>query len=119
MLGRRFGRPLVLRTLRDPARLTGIEQAFARNDLLVLFCCQALPILPELSCLLAGVARMRPARFLFGYAMGVVPFAFIVAHGGAISTPDNLTPAILTAIGVSVTLLAAWTVLTRRGRQHH
>lgn len=119
LLGRRFGRPLVLLTLRDPARLAGIEQAFARNDLLVLFCCQALPILPELSCLLAGVARMRPARFLFGYAMGVVPFAFIVAHGGAISTPDNLTPAILTAIGVSVTLLAAWTVLTRRGRQHH
>lgn len=84
----------------------------------MLFCCQAQPILPELSCLLAGVARMRPARFLFGYGVGVVPFAFIVAQGGAISAPDNLTPAVLTAIGVGVTLLAVWTVLARRGRQH-
>lgn len=117
LLGRRFGRPLVLRTLRDPARLSEIERAFAKNDLLVLFCCQALPILPELSCLLAGVARMPPRRFALGYAVGVVPFAFIVAHGGAISAPDNLTPAILTAIGVSVTLLLAWGVLVRRGRR--
>jgi uncharacterized membrane protein YdjX (TVP38/TMEM64 family) len=117
-LGRRFGRRALLRLTGDPARLKGIEQAFARNDLLVLFCCQALPILPELSCLLAGVARMSFGRFAFGYGVGVVPYAFIVAHGGAISAPDNLTPAILTASAVSATLLGAWTLLLRRGRQH-
>lgn len=54
-------------------------------------------------------------RFLFGYAVGVVPFAFIVAYGGAISAPDNPTPAILIAIGVSVTLLLCWTAFVRRG----
>lgn len=115
-LGRRFGQPVLRRLYRDEARLAGIEAAFARNDLLVLFVCQALPILPELSCCLAGVARMRVGRFLFGYAVGVVPYAFIVAAGGAASAPDNLTPAILTCIGVSVALLAVWTVLVRRGR---
>jgi uncharacterized membrane protein YdjX (TVP38/TMEM64 family) len=114
-LGRRFGRPVLRRLYRDEARLAGIEAAFARNDILVLFVCQALPILPELSCCLAGIARMPLRRFLFGYAVGVVPYAFIVAAGGAASAPDNLTPAILTCIGVSVTLLAAWTVLRRRG----
>ncbi len=114
-LGRRFGRPALARLYRDEARLAGIEAAFARNDLLVLFVCQALPILPELSCCLAGVARMRVGRFLFGYAVGVVPYAFIVAAGGAASAPDNLTPAILTCIGVSVALLLAWTLLVRRG----
>jgi uncharacterized membrane protein YdjX (TVP38/TMEM64 family) len=115
LLGRGFGRPFLLRLYKDPARLAAIEAAFARNDLLVLFCCQALPILPELTCVLAGISRMPPGRFLLGYAVGVVPFGFIVAWGGAISAPDNLTPAILTAIGVSVTLLVLWSVLVRRG----
>jgi uncharacterized membrane protein YdjX (TVP38/TMEM64 family) len=113
-IGRRYGRPGLLRLYGDEARLAGIEAAFARNALLVLFCCQALPILPELSCCLAGIARMPLRRFLFGYAVGVVPFALIVAAGGAASTPDNLAPAIYTAIGVSVTLLLAWTALRRR-----
>lgn len=107
-LGRVLGRPVLLRLLRDPARLDAIETAFARQDMAVLFTCQALPILPELSATLAGVSRMALPRFLFGYAVGVVPFAFIVAWGGAASSPDDLRPAILTVVGVSLVLLLSW-----------
>jgi uncharacterized membrane protein YdjX (TVP38/TMEM64 family) len=113
-MGWRFGRPILLRLFKDDVRLKGIEIAFARNDLLVLFVCQALPILPELSCTLAGISRMRFIRFLFGYAVGVVPFAFIVAYAGSISTLREPGPAIYTAIGVSVTLLLVWTFVRRR-----
>jgi uncharacterized membrane protein YdjX (TVP38/TMEM64 family) len=113
-MGWRFGRPVLLRLFKDGARLKGIETAFARNDLLVLFVCQALPILPELSCTLAGISRMRFIRFLFGYAVGVVPFAFIVAYAGSISTVSEPGPAIYTAIGVSVILLLVWTFVRRR-----
>lgn len=108
VMGRRAGRPILARLLRDPSRLDGIERAFARQDMLVLMTCQALPILPELSATLAGVSRMAPLRFLLGYAAGVIPFAFIVAAGGAASSEDDLRPAILTAIGVSVVLLGIW-----------
>lgn len=113
-LGRRFGRPILVRLFKDEKRLEGIEQAFARNDLLVLFVCQALPILPELSCTLAGIARIGFWRFLFGYAVGVVPFAFIVAYAGSISTISEPGPAIYTTIGISVTLLLLWTLVQRR-----
>jgi uncharacterized membrane protein YdjX (TVP38/TMEM64 family) len=113
-MGWRFGRHILLRLFKDDVRLKGIEIAFARNDLLVLFVCQALPILPELSCTLAGISRMRFIRFLFGYAVGVVPFAFIVAYAGSISTLREPGPAIYTAIGVSVTLLLVWTFVRRR-----
>lgn len=113
-MGWRFGRPVLRRLFKDDARLRGIETAFARNDLLVLFVCQALPILPELSCTLAGISRMRFIRFLFGYAVGVVPFAFIVAYAGSISTMRDPGPAIYTAIGVSVILLLVWTFVRRR-----
>jgi uncharacterized membrane protein YdjX (TVP38/TMEM64 family) len=107
-LGRSLGRRALMRLFKDDARIAGIETAFARNDLLTLAVCQALPILPELSATLAGIARMHPLRFLAGYALGVVPFAFIVAAGGAASSPDNLRPAILTAIGTTVVLLLIW-----------
>jgi uncharacterized membrane protein YdjX (TVP38/TMEM64 family) len=113
-LGRTLGRGVLLRLFRDEARLADVEAAFARNDLLTLAVCQALPILPELSASLAGIARMRPLRFVAGYALGVVPFAFIVASGGAASSPDDLRPAILTAIGASATLLILWRLVARR-----
>lgn len=113
-MGRRLGRPVLARMLKDPDRLAGIEAAFARQDMLVLVVCQALPILPELSATLAGIAQMPLRRFLAGYAAGVVPFAFIVAAGGAASTPDDLRPAILTAIATSATLLLLWRVVQRR-----
>lgn len=109
MMGHRFGRPILSRLFKNDAKLADIEHAFAKNDLLTLFVCQALPILPELSCTLAGIARMRFRRFLFGYAVGVVPFAFIVAWAGSISTLSEPGPAIYTAIAISVGLLLLWT----------
>ncbi|MCZ8333675.1 MAG: VTT domain-containing protein [Rhodobacteraceae bacterium] len=114
--GRLAGRPILRRLFKDAARLTEIEIAFARNDILTLAVCQALPILPELSASLAGIARMHPARFALGYAAGSIPFAFILASGGAASSPDDLRPAILTAIAVTATLLLLWRRLARRPR---
>lgn len=114
-MGRRIGRPLLLRLYKHPAKLQEIEDAFSRNAVLTLFACQALPILPELSCTMAGVSRMPFARFVSAYAVGVVPFAFVVAWAGSKSTLSDPTPAIYTAIGVSVALLLAWRFLSRRG----
>ncbi len=115
-LGRIFGRPILQRLFKDDTRLAGVEAAFARNDLLTLAVCQALPILPELSATLAGIARMNPLRFALGYGLGVIPFAFIVAAGGAASTPDDLRPAILTVIAITAILLILWRLLLRPRR---
>lgn len=114
LVGRSAGRRVLQRLFRDEARLADMERAFARNDLLTLAVCQALPILPELAATLAGIARTPPLRFLAGYALGVVPFAFIVAGGGAASSPDDLRPAILTAIGTTSFLLVAWRLFLTR-----
>lgn len=118
ILGRVVGRPVLARLFRDEARLDAIEASFARNDVLALFVCQALPILPELACCLSGIARMNPVRFLSAYAVGVVPFAVIVAWAGSVSTIANPGPAIYTAIGVSASLLLAWRLLQRRVLVH-
>lgn len=117
ILGRVIGRPVLARLFRDDARFEAIEASFARNDVLALFVCQALPILPELACCLSGIARMNPVRFLSAYAVGVVPFAVIVAYAGSVSTIENPGPAIYAAIGVSAALLLAWRLLQRRVTQ--
>ena len=114
-MGWRIGRPLLLRLYKNPAKLQEIEDAFRRNAVLTLMACQALPILPELSCTMAGVSRMPFLRFVAAYAVGVVPFAFVVAWAGSKSTLSDPTPAIYTAIGVSIALLLAWRFLSRRG----
>ena len=115
-MGRRLGRPLLARLYKDPTKLLAIEAAFHRNAVLTLFACQALPILPELSATMAGVSRMNFARFVGAYAVGVVPFAIVVAWAGSVSTLTDPTPAIYTAIGTTVSLLLVWRLLTRRNK---
>lgn len=110
-LGRFAGRPILARLFRDQDRLAEVEAAFARNDLLTLAVCQALP---ELSAALAGIARMSPRRFALGYGIGTIPFAFILASGGAASSPEDLRPAILTAIALCALLLILWRLLLWR-----
>ena len=117
LLGRHYGRLIFFRLFKDKQRMSGVEEAFAKNDLLTLFVCQALPILPVLSCTLAGISRMSPVRFALGYSVGVVPFAFIVAYAGSISTLADPWPAIYTAIGISAGLLLAWMALLRSRRR--
>ena len=115
-MGRRLGRPLLAPLYKDPTKLLAIEAAFHRNAVLTLFACQALPILPELSATMAGVSRMNFARFVGAYAVGVVPFAIVVAWAGSVSTLTDPTPAIYTAIGTTVSLLLVWRLLTRRNK---
>ena len=114
VMGRRVGRPLLARLYKNPAKLQAIEEAFNRNAALTLIACQALPILPELSATLAGVSRMNFARFVGAYAVGVVPFAIVVAWAGSVSTLSDPTPAIYTAISVTVSLLLVWRLLKQR-----
>lgn len=112
-LGRRFGSRLLVRIYRDEVRLAAIQKSFETNGLLVLFVCQALPILPEVSCCLAGTTKMPFPKFLLGFSVGTIPVAAIVAYAGSISTLSNPTPAILASIGITVTLWAMWTLLNR------
>lgn len=117
-LGQRYGERLLTMLFReDEARIAAIRNNFARNDLLVLFVCQAIPILPELCCCLAGIAKMPLRRFLFGYGVGVVPFATIAGYAGSISTASDPMPAITAATGLTTSLLIAWMLVQRLNRK--
>ncbi len=116
-LGRRYGTVLLARIHRDERKLAEIEAIFAERGLLVLFVCRAVPILPEVSCCLAGATRMPFGRFMTGFAIGTVPYAVIASHAGAVSSLDDPLPAILVFVALPGVLWLCWYFLFLRKRQ--
>lgn len=116
-LGRRHGVAVLSRIYRDRARLAAIEAVFARRGLFVLLACRALPILPEVSCCLAGATRMPLRRFAVGFSIGTVPYAAIAAFSGSRSSVDEPLPAILAMIALPASLWLCWQVFGNRERQ--
>jgi uncharacterized membrane protein YdjX (TVP38/TMEM64 family) len=111
-----YGPGLLHRINKDAAKQQEMARIFTRYGGLVLIICRAMPILPEVSCCLAGATRMPFMKFAAAFALGTVPYALIAAYAGSRSSLDNPTPAILTAMVLSLLLAGAWTVLLRRYR---
>lgn len=114
LISRRWGEGLLLRVLRDPHRLAEMRHAFEGNGFAVLLICRALPILPEVSCCMAGLTRMPWLRFVTAFVIGTVPYACIAAYAGSRSSLANPTPALLTAAVLSGGLWLIWAVWLRR-----
>ena len=113
---RRYGPGLLNRIAKNKDSLDEMFEMFGRYGIVVLVICRAAPILPEVSCCLAGATRMPLKRFLPAFLLGTVPYALIAAYAGSKSTLDDPMPAILTAVGLSAALSIAWMVLIRRHR---
>lgn len=109
-----YGPGLLRRINKDQARQDEMERVFAKYGSIVLLICRAMPILPEVSCCLAGATRMGFGKFISAFMMGTVPYALLATYAGSKSSLDDPKPAILTAIALSVLLGGAWLILLRR-----
>jgi uncharacterized membrane protein YdjX (TVP38/TMEM64 family) len=118
-LSRRYGTALLARIYRDERKLDEMCAVFSESGLFVLLICRALPILPEVSCCLAGATRMPFARFLAGFAVGTVPFAAIASYAGSVSSLDNPLPAILVFVALPGSLWLCWYFFLRTRRKNH
>lgn len=113
-LSRHFGTTLLQRIYRNGDKLNEIQQAFNRSGPWVLISCRALPILPEVSCCMAGATRMEFIKFLPLFTLGTVPYALIVTYAGSVSSLERPQPAIITAITISLLLWGSWYLIVRR-----
>ncbi len=113
-LSRRFGTKALRRICPDEKRLEEAVALFSKRAPLALLLCRASPILPEVSSCLAGAAKMRFSRYLAYFGMATVPYAFVAARAGSISTIDDPRPAMAAAIGISLTLWLLWWRLAAR-----
>lgn len=109
-----YGPGLLMKIYKNPEKLHEMESIFSLHGSMVLIICRALPILPEVSCCLAGANRMPFWRFLLYYAIGTVPYAFIAAYAGSQSSLSEPKPAIFTAIAIPLFLWSAWFIFLRK-----
>lgn len=103
-LGRRYGLRLLARITPDPVRREVMTAIFSRYGVITLIVCRALPMLPEISCCLAGATRLPLSRFLPAYLLGSLPYAVVVTYAGSISSIDNPWPALIMAALLSLVL---------------
>jgi uncharacterized membrane protein YdjX (TVP38/TMEM64 family) len=110
-----YGPSLLRRIQKDDAKRAEMTEIFARYGVVVLVICRALPILPEVTCCLAGATRMRFPKFLAAFMLGTVPYAAIATYAGSRSSLADPTPAIVAAIALSAVFAGLWLLLLR----HH
>ncbi|WP_181919362.1 TVP38/TMEM64 family protein [Alkalilimnicola ehrlichii] len=70
------------------------------------------PLLPEVLSALAGTGRMSAKRYYLYFAIGNVPFSFLAAWAGSISSLERPWPAL--AVGVGLPTLGATYLIYRR-----
>jgi len=107
-LARWGGRPLV-RLIADEAEQRRFQAFFDRWGGLAVILSRAMPVLPEVMAVLAGLARMRPGRFMVALLLGTVPTAAMYAYLGYVSRREPWY-GILVAVVVPVLI---WPVFLR------
>jgi uncharacterized membrane protein YdjX (TVP38/TMEM64 family) len=112
-----YGPGLLLRIYKNPEKLREMQEIFSNHGPTVLLICRASPILPEVSCCLAGANRMPFWRFLLCFSVATIPYALIAAYAGSQSSLSDPKPAIFTAIGISAFLWLAWFIFLRKNHQ--
>lgn len=108
VISRVVGWRLLKYIYKDETKLQEMHDAFSNRASITLICCRALPILPEVSCCMAGATKMNFMRFFLMFCLGTIPYALIVSYAGSISSLEKPTPAILTAITLSTVLWLMW-----------
>jgi len=116
-ISRVYGWRLLNYIYKDRKKLAEIHNTFSTYGSIVLIICRAMPILPEVSCCMAGATRMPFIKFLTMYSLGTIPYAFITTYMGSISTLEKPTPAIMAAIGLSLGLWLTWFALAKQLRR--
>lgn len=113
-ISRVYGYRLLNHIYKDQQRLDDIHKNFSEYGPVILIICRAMPILPEVSCCMAGATRMSFYKFLAMYSLGTIPYALLITYAGSISSLEKPTPAILGAIGISLVLWLSWFVLGQK-----
>lgn len=88
------------RRLISPATLSRVAATVGHSGPTPLLMSRAAPILPEVLSVLAGAGGMPASRYYLYFALGNVPFAFLAAWSGSVSSLDRPWPALIVGVGL-------------------
>ncbi len=118
-ISRYYGLKLLQKIYKDPNKLNEMHHIFTKHGAVLLIICRAVPILPEVSCCLAGANRMPFFKFLLFFLIGTIPYLLIATYAGSKSSLENPLPAILVAIAISTILWLSWFFFIRKIKREH
>lgn len=102
VISRIFGDKLIHFLIKDQQEREEAILTFRKHGAIVILLARAAPVLPEVSACMAGMTGMSFLKFLFFWLLSLVPYAIIASYAGSISTLENPTPAIFTAVGFTI-----------------
>jgi len=108
IISRYYGDDILSFLVKDKNKRNEAVNTFQKHGFVMIILSRAMPILPETTACLSGMTRMPFSKFLAAWLISSIPYILIATYAGSISTIENPTPAIFTAIGISVFLWSGW-----------
>lgn len=108
-----YGEKIERIIIKDAQQRHEMRLQFDRYGVFMILLSRAMPILPEVSACISGVTRMPFLKFIAAWSASSVPYVLIATYAGSISSIDNLKPAIITAITLSLLFMLAWMIFKK------
>lgn len=118
VISRKYGRALLVKIYKDPEKLAEMENIFNEKGAVVILLSRAAPMLPEISCCLAGANNMPFKYFISVFLMATAPYALITTIAGSYSSVENPMPAVYAAISITLILWVTWYVFLQKNRKN-
>ena len=109
-LSRRYGDKLLRVVVKDLEQREHAIATFQTQGVVTILLSRAMPILPEVSACMAGLTNMSIRRFAVAWWASTIPYAAIAGYAGSVSSASDPTPAIFTAIALTVSMWFLWFV---------
>lgn len=116
VLSRKYGVMILRMIIKSELKRAEAVAQFSKYGAPIILLSRASPILPEVSACMAGITKLDFKKFLFLWSLSSVPYAFIAAYAGSVSSISNPQPAIFTAIGMYALLWSGWIFLKKSKR---
>lgn len=113
LLGRQFGDPILGFLLKDETQRLELQESFLAHGFVMILLSRALPVLPEVSTVIAGMTRMPFVKFITAWLISITPYTVIAAFAGASSSPRSPEPAIIAWAVLTATLWFGWFLFKR------
>ncbi len=117
LLCRFLGTKALKLLLKNESEIDEVHSLFHKMGFSMLLISRALPMLPEATCCLSGLMRLKFIKFIFYYLLGTLPYALVLTYLGSISDADNPTPAIVGIVAVYAVLYALWFFKLRKNKE--
>lgn len=118
LLSYKFGKRFLNFLIKDKKQKHEMIKTFNKHGMAMIILSRAMPILPEASACLSGFTKMKFKKFAFAWYISSIPYILIATYSGSISSIDNPTPAILTAIGLSLFFWLMWFIYHKKQKKH-